>query len=298
MTPGSRALAFATRWFDPQTVTTVFEPLVADWRREWLDAAPARRPQIQARGITAVVCSVILLSPRLFRPVRGPLTAQTIRRTAIYMVVACAVLSLKTLGGLETPWSPSLLIYLMCSVGTLALPFSTVIGADAILRHDHLPAHTQRRAVLQLVTFTLLFLLVSSAWIVPAAQALWLSTDANAVTSATGLRSETDHAGRATGALLGLLPPLLLWVRLRSSDVPHRRHGLFAAEPPPFESPMPTSLAVTLATLGYASMYLAIGTAGMWWSLPLGGTVWLPALAIVIAGTPELWRSRLRTRRS
>ena len=32
----SRALAFASRWFDPQTVECVFHPLVADWQREWM----------------------------------------------------------------------------------------------------------------------------------------------------------------------------------------------------------------------------------------------------------------------
>ncbi len=34
MALASRALAFASRWFDPATVSSVFEPLIADWQRE------------------------------------------------------------------------------------------------------------------------------------------------------------------------------------------------------------------------------------------------------------------------
>ena len=31
----TRALAFASRWFDEATVHRTFEPLIADWQREW-----------------------------------------------------------------------------------------------------------------------------------------------------------------------------------------------------------------------------------------------------------------------
>ena len=40
----NRALAFASRWFDEATVRRTFEPLIADWQREWHDASGARRP--------------------------------------------------------------------------------------------------------------------------------------------------------------------------------------------------------------------------------------------------------------
>jgi hypothetical protein len=39
-----RALEFASRWFDESTVRSTFEPLTADWQREWQDAPPSRLP--------------------------------------------------------------------------------------------------------------------------------------------------------------------------------------------------------------------------------------------------------------
>lgn len=33
MMPGTRLLRFARLWFPPSTVSSVFEPLVADWQR-------------------------------------------------------------------------------------------------------------------------------------------------------------------------------------------------------------------------------------------------------------------------
>jgi len=44
MMAGSRALTFASRWFDAATVARVFEPLVADWQRQprggWIRPLP------------------------------------------------------------------------------------------------------------------------------------------------------------------------------------------------------------------------------------------------------------------
>ena len=43
MATTNRALAFVSRWFDEATVRRTFEPLIADWQREWQDASPPRR---------------------------------------------------------------------------------------------------------------------------------------------------------------------------------------------------------------------------------------------------------------
>jgi hypothetical protein len=47
--PGTRLLRFARMWFDEHTVAHVFEPLVADWQREWEEApaAPSMAPRKQ-----------------------------------------------------------------------------------------------------------------------------------------------------------------------------------------------------------------------------------------------------------
>jgi len=39
-----RALVFASRWFDGTTVRNTFEPLIADWQREWTRASIAILP--------------------------------------------------------------------------------------------------------------------------------------------------------------------------------------------------------------------------------------------------------------
>ena len=41
--PGTRLLRWARDWFDPATVSGVFEPLVADWQQEWTGAASVSR---------------------------------------------------------------------------------------------------------------------------------------------------------------------------------------------------------------------------------------------------------------
>src|SRR6185436_4922574 len=80
----SRALSFASRWFDPQTVHRVFDPLVADWQREWLDAPASRRAMIHLKGLASFCIALIASSPMLVRT-RAPkqLTDQIARRVAI-----------------------------------------------------------------------------------------------------------------------------------------------------------------------------------------------------------------------
>ena len=47
---GSRLLAFASRWFDEQTVASVFQPLVADWQHESAAATGVARVLANIRG--------------------------------------------------------------------------------------------------------------------------------------------------------------------------------------------------------------------------------------------------------
>ncbi len=61
--PGVRALSFASRWFDPATVHRTFEPLIADWQREWYESAPSRRPWVSIRAWAAFICSAAISSP-------------------------------------------------------------------------------------------------------------------------------------------------------------------------------------------------------------------------------------------
>ena len=61
----NRALAFVSRWFDAATVRRTFEPLIADWQREWQDAPPAQRWLVSLRGMRAFVLAVMVSSPQI-----------------------------------------------------------------------------------------------------------------------------------------------------------------------------------------------------------------------------------------
>ena len=64
MAPGTRALRFAARWFDPFTVSSVFEPLIADWQRQWIDSPRSRRPAVWISGAWALTVSIVAATPK------------------------------------------------------------------------------------------------------------------------------------------------------------------------------------------------------------------------------------------
>jgi hypothetical protein len=285
----SRALAFASRWFEPGTVASVFEPLVADWQREWLEAAPSRRRLVHWRGLMAFACAVLISSPQLFRAAPRPLATRVISRTGLFMLIAPVVISVPVLRSLEEPWSLPLLLYLLPSMFTYALPFSTIIGADAIRCHDDLPPHVQRGAALKVATFTLVLMVMLSGWIVPAARANWLRAEPATADALAARKYETpQHAERISrvAAAMAVMPPLLLWIRWRALDMPRRRGRFF--------SPMPLGLAVTLAIAGYVLLSAAGGLAELWWSFPRGSGALLPVLGFAFTAIPEEWWSKLR----
>ena len=62
--PGDRLLRFVRRWFDKGTVAIVFEPLVADWQREYQAALGWRRGACLVRGYAALVQSIGIIGSR------------------------------------------------------------------------------------------------------------------------------------------------------------------------------------------------------------------------------------------
>ena len=65
MMPGTHLVQFAQRWFSPSTVSSVFEPLVADWQRQWNDATPAERRWIDVKGRVAFATTLVMMAPRV-----------------------------------------------------------------------------------------------------------------------------------------------------------------------------------------------------------------------------------------
>ena len=89
--PGSRLLAFASRWFDATTVARVFEPLVADWQREWRDAPPGRQAWVRVRGGCGFAIAAITVAPSVLLLTQLP--AATTRRVLARVIIFTATLS-------------------------------------------------------------------------------------------------------------------------------------------------------------------------------------------------------------
>jgi hypothetical protein len=91
----SRALAFASLWFDAATVGRIFVPLVADWQREWRDATPARRAWVSVRGLAAFAFSFAILTPRIVAtPVPSRIALNVTARIGIFCLIVGGLLSI------------------------------------------------------------------------------------------------------------------------------------------------------------------------------------------------------------
>jgi hypothetical protein len=151
--PGRRSLAFASGWFDAPTVSRVFEPLIADWQREWTDAPQSRRPWISIRGTIALTMTVVALTPRAI--LMTPAPPVLIRRTLMRITIFTAAASLAMLA----PWLYELrgmplgrlaigALFLLPSIVALIFPFAMPWVADG-LRQQSTPTPAERMAAVR-----------------------------------------------------------------------------------------------------------------------------------------------------
>jgi hypothetical protein len=304
----NRALAFANRWFDAHTVRRTFEPLIADWQREWLDAPLERRAWITVRATLAFICAVIVSSPQI---ALTPTPREVTRRIAVRMVkfIAAAttllmippVIELGTWMARGASWTRwSLFLLAVPSAMTLAFPFAMTGAVDSLRRHQTLPAHVERAALLKLGAFAVMFTLVYGGWIVPAAsraartamnpagmsEPLRLMRDlttyelifdparASVFEPGTYLASRSRSLKQELNqrAAFMALPIVLLWLRWSALNRPRKR----------WLAPLPAvaATAIAIATL-FAISYLGASLGREWrWS---GGT-WLPIAAFAAWG--------------
>lgn len=311
--PGSRALAFASRWFDPETVSSVFEPLVADWQREWREAPAPARLSVWIRGASALLLSVIAAGPRMLAT---PWPANTINRvvtrTILWTTVLTATLSVpfvRDFGG-----SPDLrsglylLLLLVPQAVALAFPFSTTTVVDAI-RASAGPTRHERIATVKfaIAAFTLMLILVG--WVFPAANqqyrlTMWrASVGANlypgpvrglnelSITELLRYAHGGADPGRAEAMMrnvdmrlsLSILPIVFIWMRWRALLLPRGRW--YSAFPLPLSAPI---------TYVACMFFLAFGT-------PLADAFyaprWLaPSLGVAALSAGALAVDRLRNR--
>ena len=308
MPPGSRLLAFASRWFDPQTVGGVFQPLVADWQREWQDAPQSRRRWVSVRGLAAFACAAFVSTPSVILTPMPPSIAWRLTKRITLFVMAASVLFAPAMPGMDGPWMPILLLALPGGI-TLAMPFAMIIAVDAIRCHEDLPAHIERAAAVRLAIVVVLFMIVCGGFVVPAANQSWRATMAatygarhgdalaRGVRELTTVELITDPdrvtlTGRPphdsirrelnSRAALAVLPVLFIWLRWRALDLPRRRF-----------SPLPASMVAAFAILGFIMLYVTAGFVEDLLRLQAGTGLWLPLAAFTALGLAEQkWRLR------
>jgi hypothetical protein len=305
----SRALAFAQRWFDAATVQRIFEPLVADWQREWQDASPSCRARVSIRGLAAFICAVMVSSPSLLQA-HAP--SSVTNRVAVRMTRFIALSSLLLIQPFlpqiqNSGWRLIILIAVVPQAITAVFPFAMIGAVDAIRRYEPLAPHVERALVAKLGVIALLFMIVFGGFVVPAGNQLFrrgitldgpppvrgvrelttyqLITDP---TLAAPQEPYTGGADRATRiqrelnnrAAIALVPLLLLWLRWRAIDT-----GLGK-----WWSPFPAPLATTFVVAAFVATYLYGFLLEGWLHLPAGTGHWLPIVTFAI------WTATSRSR--
>jgi hypothetical protein len=277
--PGRRSLAFASGWFDAPTVSRVFEPLIADWQREWTDAPQSRRPWISIRGTIALTMTVVALTPRAI--LMTPAPPVLIRRTLMRITIFTAAASLAMLA----PWLYELrgmplgrlaigALFLLPSIVALIFPFAMPWVADG-LRQQSTPTPAERMAAVRVGLTAMTFALGIIGFAMPIANQQYrelVAPDAVKRPVPRGVRELTlteliaspppphfgGHTPHVAAAELNkrlsitLLPAVLLWLRWGAHNKPRRR----------WWSPLPVAAETALAYVTFYS--LASSNAGWW----------------------------------
>lgn len=165
-------LRFARRWFDERTVAGVFEPLVADWQREWSEAPASRHPLIFARGALAFATSVIACAPLILAAPPPPsMTRRVLGRIIIFTAAVSALLTVPIwlqLRELPLAQQAAATFWLLPAGIVLAFPFAMLWIVDAIRRQTR-PTRIERINALRISIMAVLFMIVVGGWVVPAA---------------------------------------------------------------------------------------------------------------------------------
>lgn len=236
MMPGTRLIEFAHRWFPPSMVSSVFEPLVADWQRQWNDATPGERRWINTKGLAAFAATTAITLPRVTFASTSFRARPLALAGAFWLVTSC----LLTVPFMRYEWPQQFLWLLLPSSLTVMLPFAILPAIDAMRRESEEPTASDRRAALALVAVAVLGVIIGQGWITPAANQRWRNATASELNGRPvvlhpGLREMTTGeliAGNAMNiralasvprvrelnmrVTLAALPAILAWLRWRS----------------------------------------------------------------------------------
>ena len=301
----SRALAFASRWFDERTVTSVFEPLIADWQREWNDSAPSHRAWVTTRGLAAFVCAATLASPRTLiiatpRPVTQGVVAWIVRFTAITTTLIALITSFSQP---ELLWTSGLIVFVIPSIIAAIFPFAMAGAIDAVRRDRALPPHVERAAALKVTLFAVIFMIAFGGWVAPLASREYrlrsmalagrsgpppgvrelttfeLIADPDRTPEHEAFSGGADRTARIRGELqsrasLAALPIVLIWLRWRALGLPRRR----------WVGPLPATAATTLSIAAFFALFFYGFDLEHELRLARGSGAWLPIAALTCWG--------------
>lgn len=231
--PGTSLLAFARRWFPPSTVSSVFEPLVADWQRQWSDATPAQRRWVDLKGRAAFAATLAMMTPRLMPAPSSFSVRALVVAAGFWLLMSCVIL----IPFMRESPTPDLVWMVLPGCLTLMLPFAILPAIDGIRRDGAVPTPRERRAVTTLAAVAVCGVVIGQGWLTPVANQAFRNEAASRmvgrpVVAWKGFRERTtldlivgegstipapartrELASRAT---LALLPAVLAWLRWRS----------------------------------------------------------------------------------
>lgn len=186
MAPGTRALAFVARWFDQSTVSNVFEPLIADWQREWHEANLIDRRVVWVRGVSALLISIIAASPNVLL---APWPPSTLRRvitrvtiwTTIFTALNVAPFLIDLRSRVDIGVFPYLLILLLPQAVAVAFPIAIATIVD-LIRTAPKPTREERIASVKSAIASVALMAMLCGWAFPAANQQYRVTASRALT--------------------------------------------------------------------------------------------------------------------
>ena len=293
-------LRFARRWFDERTVSSVFEPLLADHQRVWLDAAPAERTRITFRTAAALVAAMLLTAPRAIA--LAPMPESTARRALSRMIIFTATVStlltipvLLDAREMTVPETIVAGLFILPAGIAIAFPFSMLWVTDAI-RRSRVATSAERAAALRVASAAVVFMVALVGWGVPAMNQLyrevaapeWARPPGRGVREATlgellskqpprlqevrspaALRREANNR-----AVISLLPAILVWLRW----------GALAAQRKRWWSSPPVAVETLVAIAVFFPLYFSGFMMEVRLGLPPGAGMWLPIATLITAG--------------
>ena len=251
-------LRLVRRWFDERTVTGVFEPLLADHQREWLDAPLPRRSWIAVRTVMTFATAILTLVPRavFLTPTPPSMTRRIVARMILFVSVVTGLTLIPFaidfraspfVGGSVFPPArfAEIMFWLLPSSMLLAFPFAMGFIVDGV-RRSRTPTPAERVAFLRAAMLGVVVMIAFHGWIVPAANQqfrLTVMAEANRPPS-RGARELTtlqlfqapslaraDKIDRREAiqreihnrASFAVLPVILMWLRWRALNRPSAR---------------------------------------------------------------------------